>query len=660
MVEQKTYDFKVRLQRKEVPPPVAIVSIDSESIRNIGRWPWPKAYIALAISRIRDSGAKVIGVDILYPERDLNPGLRELRDIISRIRSYPKLQAHKDLKQVFDGLENVERKLDNDSALASSLVYAKNVMLPMYFTFGSRSPGSHMEEYLVRNSIAASGKDALSAQSVLSPLKEFSTKALGLGHTNHVADQDGIIRSEPLFVSYGERLFPSFALHLAVKYLDRDIQDIVTGGDTIAIGGITAPTYKKNRLLVGFAAANSIPSYSFRDFANGKVPPDALRGRIVLLGCSPQVAGSPLKTPVSQDSSDIMVTANVIGALLNGNCIVRPGWAFPLETGIILLFGTFLALVLPRFGTGTAAVFTSLLLAAWLAVTTYLFLVQGYWLKASYPAILLCIGFAVQHGGRFLWKGEGREEDAPGADVMESNELKLVVGMRTDSGLVRECNEDNYCISKDSGLLAVADGVGGQAFGEVASKMAVEAIRDAIRKGGTEHEFRDFDSEGYSEATNRLGAAVRLANREIYEASRDNPRGQKMGTTIAAVLLRGNRLSIAHVGDSRVYLVRADHIEQLTDDHNLEKPRMRHILTKALGINDDVEPDLTELTLSHGDIVVLCTDGLTTMVPDKEVLSVVKSVKDPRRACALLVRAANENGGKDNVTVIVAYVYKKH
>ena len=146
-----------------------------------------------------------------------------------------------------------------------------------------------------------------------------------------------------------------------------------------------------------------------------------------------------------------------------------------------------------------------------------------------------------------------------------------------------------------------------------------------------------------------------------------------MGTTIVTAMINDGRLSIAHVGDSRIYLVRAGTIEQLTDDHSLvyeqvkrdmmtkeeaELSEMKNVLTRALGTKPEVAVDLDELTLAQGDALVLCTDGLTTMVSDDDILSVVMSLDDPGAACERLVDMANENGGKDNVTVIVAYLRK--
>ncbi|HUH65391.1 MAG TPA: protein phosphatase 2C domain-containing protein, partial [Syntrophales bacterium] len=171
--------------------------------------------------------------------------------------------------------------------------------------------------------------------------------------------------------------------------------------------------------------------------------------------------------------------------------------------------------------------------------------------------------------------------------------------------------------------------------------------------------------------TNMLRSAIRLANTAIYEAAGTNARWQGMGTTVAAVVIDKNRLSIAHVGDSRVYLIRAGEIEQLTDDHSVvyeqlkrdlvtkeeaEKSGMRNVLTRALGVASDVEVDVDELSLSAGDTLVLCTDGLSGMVSDDDISSVVVSAKAAIAACDRLVALANENGGKDNVTVVVGYV----
>jgi len=243
---------------------------------------------------------------------------------------------------------------------------------------------------------------------------------------------------------------------------------------------------------------------------------------------------------------------------------------------------------------------------------------------------------------------------------------------RTDMGLVRPNNEDGFYIDEKARLLVVADGMGGHASGEIASKLALDVIRDYFKAF---HEGRvalvgKFD-EDQSELTKAIGSSVRLANQAIYEAAKSNAGWQGMGTTVAAVVANRDRLSIAHVGDSRVYLVRAGDIEQLTDDHSVvyeqvkrelltreeaQKSETRNLLTRSLGVASDVEVDVSELTLSAGDILVLCTDGLTSMISDDDILALAVSMKDPAAVCDRLIELANEQGGKDNITVVVGYV----
>ena len=242
---------------------------------------------------------------------------------------------------------------------------------------------------------------------------------------------------------------------------------------------------------------------------------------------------------------------------------------------------------------------------------------------------------------------------------------------KTDQGLVRANNEDNLYLDEKLGLLVVADGMGGHASGETASQLAVNIIRDYFQKA--QAIIGDFDSS-YSEVTNKLKSAIHLANIAVFEAAQSSPQLTGMGTTIAAALLNGNKLSIAHIGDSRVYLIRAGNIEQLTDDHSIVneqvkrdlitkeeaiKSDMKNILTKALGISPDTEPDLNELTVFDGDILLLCSDGLTTMVTDEAILEIISFAENPDAACDSLISAANNNGGKDNITVLMGYIRKE-
>jgi protein phosphatase len=232
------------------------------------------------------------------------------------------------------------------------------------------------------------------------------------------------------------------------------------------------------------------------------------------------------------------------------------------------------------------------------------------------------------------------------------------VAASTDVGLRRSDNEDRFGLVPELGLYLVADGMGGHSGGEVASQLAVEAAMEAVRalEGGT------------VSLTEKLRQAVEVANRRIHSTAQARRELAGMGTTLVAMLATSQRVALAHVGDSRAYLVRSERIRCLTDDHSLvgellrrqeidedtarEHPH-RHVLTRAIGVRRSVQPDLAELTPVPGDLFVMCSDGLTTHVRDEEIAGVVSSASDPQEACDALVECANDRGGEDNITVVV-------
>ncbi|MRR15365.1 MAG: Stp1/IreP family PP2C-type Ser/Thr phosphatase [Deltaproteobacteria bacterium] len=247
----------------------------------------------------------------------------------------------------------------------------------------------------------------------------------------------------------------------------------------------------------------------------------------------------------------------------------------------------------------------------------------------------------------------------------------LTAAGKTDRGLVRSKNEDHIHIDARLGLLVVADGMGGHRSGETASRLAVEVVRDFFHQ---DRQGTGPQDGAYSETTNRLRDAIWLANRTVYETAQKSPGLSGMGTTIAAAVLKGNQVSYAHIGDSRIYLVRSGSIMQLTDDHSLVREQVRHdrmtkeeaahstmknILTRAVGIDSEVAADLGELTVLTGDILLLCSDGLHNMVSDEEMLEIISRAGNVHAASEFLVDTANDNGGLDNVSAIVGYIHKE-
>jgi serine/threonine protein phosphatase PrpC len=267
--------------------------------------------------------------------------------------------------------------------------------------------------------------------------------------------------------------------------------------------------------------------------------------------------------------------------------------------------------------------------------------------------------------------------------------LAVEVAGKTDVGCVRANNEDNFGYDSRYGIFVVCDGMGGQAAGEVASKMGVDILLEYFRAyarpeaaagnsqpaanpGTTQKRAAEQETTQLPVATSidaaSLATAIRLANRKIYEAGRHESDRSGMGSTIVAALVRGNSLAIAHVGDSRIYLIRHGEIQQLTQDHSLvaeqvrlgyitreqaEKSELQNVILRALGSEEEVQADIEDLLAVSGDLLLMTSDGLTRHVPDQEIYNIVTSSPTLERACAALIQAAKDRGGDDNITCLL-------
>jgi protein phosphatase len=259
--------------------------------------------------------------------------------------------------------------------------------------------------------------------------------------------------------------------------------------------------------------------------------------------------------------------------------------------------------------------------------------------------------------------------------------MRLKVGAATSTGRVRPINEDAFLAQADQGLFVVCDGMGGAVSGEVASKLAVDTIGASLDPPSHVHlrpsgfggqaAGRASGANGSVEFHNRtlqLGDAIRKANLAIIDRARDGEHAG-MGTTVVGAWVDEGVVSIGHVGDSRAYLSNASGFESLTSDHSLVEAQVQagllhreqslqsehqNILLRALGRDANVEIDLAEIPVSRGDRLMLCTDGLTRMIPDGELAAALDRFRgDPQAACDHLIEAANNSGGPDNITVVI-------
>jgi protein phosphatase len=247
--------------------------------------------------------------------------------------------------------------------------------------------------------------------------------------------------------------------------------------------------------------------------------------------------------------------------------------------------------------------------------------------------------------------------------------MRIRYAAKTDVGMKRTHNEDYFSLIEDEQLFLVADGMGGHASGEVASKMAAEVMREFYSRTKDDDSTWPYKLDRHlSYVENRLVVGIKMANQRIFEAAGRDQKYKGMGTTIVSCQVVGDTSYIAHVGDSRCYRVRGGGIQQMTRDHSLledykdAKPDMsdeeqrkfphKNVITRALGMRETVQVDVLTHEIADQDVFLLCSDGLSGMIEDPQVLDIVLRAPSLEVAVSGLVDAANQAGGTDNVTVL--------
>lgn len=237
--------------------------------------------------------------------------------------------------------------------------------------------------------------------------------------------------------------------------------------------------------------------------------------------------------------------------------------------------------------------------------------------------------------------------------------MKLQVSAKTDIGLSRKNNEDRYIVDKDQGLFIVADGMGGHLAGEVASQIAVETVCNSLQR---------VDESNPQE---QLKLAIEQANRTVEQTAKGDPALHGMGTTLSVILLHQQQVYLAHIGDSRIYRLRNQKLEQLSDDHSLVEEQLRqgiitkeqaknsslgNILLQAIGITPQLNICQKKIVVATTDQFLLCSDGLTDMVSDAEIEALLRQPGTINLRCESLINAAIAAGGKDNITVVLLQI----
>ncbi|MBN1831495.1 MAG: CHASE2 domain-containing protein [Deltaproteobacteria bacterium] len=401
-LERIIYSIEMRLDSPTnlVENHIAIVNIDDKSIDQMGSWPWPRHRIAEMISILKDNGAKLIGLDMLYSAKEQTQGLEEVRDLRQAIMNKDRLSEEE--AWMLERLREAEQKLDNDHILCQAVKASENVILPVEGRFGHYSTevlpieGSSLDRNALRLSEIRRGfNDLESVNQLTMPFSELSENTLGLGHINFPPLKRMEGRSHLLFIDYKGHIIPSMPFRLAMDYLDKEPEQAITSEREIRLTKPIKPT-AKGEIYIKFRGGNhSFPYYSFVDIWNVRKVPAVFSNKIVLIGFSGE--GAPkVNTPVDPRMPYSELRANIIENLIIGRYLRRPPMMIYVECLLILLFCLFASAFQSRLSLINRTGVTVGLLFLVLLIGTISFATLNIWLNTVYIILSLIAIYAVQ------------------------------------------------------------------------------------------------------------------------------------------------------------------------------------------------------------------------------------------------------------------------
>ncbi|HIJ59488.1 MAG TPA: CHASE2 domain-containing protein, partial [Nitrospirae bacterium] len=567
--------------------------------------------------------------------------------------------THKTLLSI---LSETEKRIDFDRLFVENISDTKNLIMPIDFTEDKRYQEniSEMPDYLQKNSLAFKCKDLniFEANNLISPIPAFAQKSFALGHIYLGNIDNSILRQQDLFICYKDKVFPSLSMQSFIKYNNLSLEDVFNQFYNKSIFDLLQAN-TTGRVYPNFNVISNLKYFSFGDLLSGNIDSSKIKDKIVIVGLNSPRLSEQIKVSQGREVSRMFIHGVIIQNLIDNVYLQRPSNFIFFEIAFLLMI--IVIIFLGIFKWGKLKILPFILIIFWIVLSTYLFYYKNYLLQITYPIILSFLMFTIFKLRKRVYEKDDIQKMAK--DIFTTNNLKVIIGAKSDIGRIRAKNEDSYSIDKSFGILAVADGVGGNVGGEIASRMAIDKMRSYIKDN-----YSKFSSD-YSQL---MKNAIIFANNYVYGFAMSNSELKGMATTLTAGFIVGSRLIIGHIGDSRAYLYRNELLEQLTEDHTVavEKSirnlstddfeKMRHVLTRAIGIGESLDVDTFELNLVKGDILLLCSDGLYTMIKEDDIISTLKVYEDPEMVCGALVNFANKNGGKDNITVITAFIQSIH
>ena len=406
-LDNTALDFQFRLRGERSPgQEVVLVLVDEKSLKEIGRWPWPRNKQTFLVDQIHAGEPTVLGLDIIYAEPEESDAVRDIKTWLAAARQKEPLP-----NKVLGQLEARLHALDTDQQFAQSLARVGEVVLAMPFfvpesqTADSLSDTTHaVPEYLrrsefmlVKQTKSAEESHPYEATALLPPLETFAQQARGLGHVYRLPDHDGVTRREVLALRHGDAYYPSFALEVARLYLGQTREHMaLLLGDGVQVGSTVVPTDQRLRMLINYAGRDlRFPWVSATDVIHHRIPSDLFRGKAVLVGTAALGTYDQLSTPFSANFPGVEKNATVIENILHQRFLTAGLWAGPVEFGLVIIFGLVLTYILPRVRAVHGTILTAGTWIGYAGSVQTLFVVKGICLPIVMPTLTIGSVFVV-------------------------------------------------------------------------------------------------------------------------------------------------------------------------------------------------------------------------------------------------------------------------
>lgn len=452
-LEFANYDFAMERLARDPQQNIAIIAIDDKSIENLERWPWPRSLQAEMVTKLANSGARVIGSSIVLSEAQTHLGSQYIDQALNKLES----KYDPNLDEVITILKQGQSELDSDGKLAKAMQNAGNVVMGMQFQLGEPlgKPDKALPEYVSRNSITLnqnieSGIYIYPTVNATPPIDILGETTLAIGHLNLWQDSDGGIRSDLLAIDHYGKIIPSLAALIAASSLNLTSQDFrISENRQFSLGNLSITLDDIGRIYPFFYqnAENETPFSvdSFYDVYVGNIDINKYKDKIVLIGATAFGVGNSFATPISESMSPALILANIVASILNQDFIVIPDWAALTEILAFFLVALYLMLLMPRLKANMAATVSFICLLLLIASSQFL-LSSGIWLQLMLPTTLLLTGYIFLISKRYLVTEKGKiKSDQASADSNRTLGLSYQQQGQLDMALdkFRQCPLDD-------------------------------------------------------------------------------------------------------------------------------------------------------------------------------------------------------------------------